>query len=62
MLDYWYFQLYDEGDNLMTMNIKKNENMTDEVGRYLSLDMLNGSPGMSQWGYVPTEGNETNPA
>ncbi|XP_012256013.2 scavenger receptor class B member 1-like [Athalia rosae] len=55
-------RLYDEGDNLMNMNIKKNENMTEEIGRYLSIESLNGNPGLSNWGYVPTEANETNPA
>ncbi|XP_046615004.1 scavenger receptor class B member 1 [Neodiprion virginianus] len=54
-------RLYDEGNNLMTMNIKKNENMTDEDGRYLSIETLNGNPGLSNWGWVQTEANETNP-
>lgn len=62
MIDYRHSQMYDEGDNVFTMNIKENENMIDEAGRYLSLESMNGNPGLSHWGYVPTEGNETNPA
>ncbi|XP_015601972.1 scavenger receptor class B member 1 isoform X2 [Cephus cinctus] len=54
--------MYDEGDNTVVMNIKKNENMTDEAGRYLSIESFNGSPGLAYWGYVDVEGNETNPA
>ncbi|XP_015601964.1 scavenger receptor class B member 1 isoform X1 [Cephus cinctus] len=55
-------RMYDEGDNTVVMNIKKNENMTDEAGRYLSIESFNGSPGLAYWGYVDVEGNETNPA
>ncbi|XP_029040309.1 scavenger receptor class B member 1 [Osmia bicornis bicornis] len=54
-------RMYDEGDNTVFMNIAKNENMTDEDGRYLSVESYNGSPGMPQWGYQEEEGNETNP-
>ncbi|XP_076163556.1 scavenger receptor class B member 1 [Ptiloglossa arizonensis] len=54
-------RMYDEGDNIVFMNVGKNENMTDENGRYLSIETYNGSPGMSQWGYQNPEGNETYP-
>ncbi|TGZ46958.1 scavenger receptor class B member 1 [Temnothorax longispinosus] len=52
-------RMYDEGENTVTMFIEKKANMMEEKGRYLSIDLYNGSPGMSQWGYVETEGNET---
>ncbi|XP_034941123.1 scavenger receptor class B member 1-like [Chelonus insularis] len=54
-------RMYDEGDNVVTMNLQKNKNMSDENGRYLSIDKYNGSPGLSNWGYQEEEGNETNP-
>lgn len=54
-------RMYDEGENIVMMNIGKNENMTDEEGRYLSIESYNHSPGMSQWGFQKTEGNETSP-
>ncbi|CAB0029574.1 unnamed protein product [Trichogramma brassicae] len=54
-----FLQMYDEGDNLINMNIKNRKDMINEVGRYLSIEMINGSPGLSNWGYVKTEGNET---
>ena len=53
--------MYDEGDNLVNMNVKDNSDMVEENGRYLSIESINGSPGMSQWGYVPEEGNVTRP-
>ncbi|XP_054002361.1 scavenger receptor class B member 1 [Hylaeus anthracinus] len=54
-------RMYDEGDNVVFMNIGTNDNMTNEDGRYLSIESYNGSPGMSQWGYREPEGNETYP-
>lgn len=51
--------MYDEGENIVTVLLEKNANMREEEGRYLSIDKYNGSPGMAQWGYVETEGNET---
>lgn len=53
--------MYDEGENIVLMNIAKNKNMTEEKGRYLSIQLYNGSPGMSQWGYRKEDGNETYP-
>ncbi|XP_008557415.1 scavenger receptor class B member 1 [Microplitis demolitor] len=52
-------RMYDEGDNLVNVNIKKNKNMSDENGRYLSIQRYNGSPGLPNWGYQEEEGNET---
>ncbi|XP_018315153.1 scavenger receptor class B member 1 [Mycetomoellerius zeteki] len=52
-------RMYDEGENIVTVTLQKNADMAEEKGRYLSIDMYNGSPGMAQWGYVETEGNET---
>ncbi|XP_072758180.1 scavenger receptor class B member 1 [Anoplolepis gracilipes] len=52
-------RMYDEGENIVTINLRKNTNMTDEKGRYLSIEKYNGSPGLAHWGYVETEGNET---
>ncbi|KAG5347598.1 SCRB1 protein, partial [Acromyrmex charruanus] len=52
-------RMYDEGENIVTVNLQKNADMVEEKGRYLSIDKYNGSPGMAQWGYVETEGNET---
>ncbi|KOC63072.1 Scavenger receptor class B member 1 [Habropoda laboriosa] len=54
-------RMYDEGENIVHLNVGKNKNMTDEEGRYLSIESYNGSPGMSQWGYREVEGNETYP-
>ncbi|XP_076233540.1 scavenger receptor class B member 1 [Calliopsis andreniformis] len=54
-------RMYDEGENIVFMNVGKNKNMTDENGRYLSIESYNGSPGMHQWGYRDAEGNETYP-
>lgn len=51
--------MYDVGDKIMTVNLKKNADMKSEEGRYFSIERWNGSPGLSQWGYVDTEGNET---
>ncbi|EZA62097.1 hypothetical protein DMN91_007879 [Ooceraea biroi] len=51
-------RMYDEGENIVTIILRKNANMTDEKGRYLSIDKYNGSPGLSQWGYGEEEGNE----
>lgn len=53
--------MYDEGNNIVLMNVGHNENMTEEEGRYLSIQLYNGSPGMSQWGYREDNGNETYP-
>ncbi|XP_012221709.1 scavenger receptor class B member 1-like isoform X2 [Linepithema humile] len=52
-------RMYDEGENIVTLNLRKDVDMTIEKGRYLSIDKYNGSPGLAQWGYVGTEGNET---
>ncbi|CAD6243103.1 GSCOCG00009640001-RA-CDS [Cotesia congregata] len=54
-------RMYDEGDNLVNLNIQKNKNMSDENGRYLSIQNYNGSPGLAHWGYQEEEGNETIP-
>lgn len=51
--------MYDEGNNTVTINLRKNTDMRDEAGRYLSIEKYNGSPGLLQWGYVEAEGNET---
>lgn len=51
--------MYDEGENIVTINLQKNADQLEEKGRYLSIEKYNGSPGMEQWGYVQTEGNET---
>lgn len=52
-------RMYDEGHNVVTMNIKHSKNMTDEKERYLSIYTYNGSPGLSQWGYIKHNGNVT---
>lgn len=52
-------RMYDEGNNTVTINLRKNTDMRDEAGRYLSIEKYNGSPGLLQWGYVEAEGNET---
>lgn len=44
-------QMYDEGENVVNMNVNSNEEMVDENGRYLSIESYNYSPGLSQWGY-----------
>lgn len=54
-----FVQMYDEGENIVTLYLTKNADMKDEKGRYLSINKFNGSPGLAQWGYVDTEGNET---
>ncbi|XP_066584676.1 scavenger receptor class B member 1-like [Prorops nasuta] len=54
-------RMYDEGSNIISMNVRKNENMTDENGRYLSISTYNGSPGLAHWGYKTPENNETIP-
>lgn len=51
--------MYDEGENIVTVILRKNADMVNEKGRYLSIDKYNGSPGLAQWGYIETEGNET---
>lgn len=51
--------MYDEGENVINMNIKHNEDMTQEEGRYLSIESINGSPGLSNWGYVNERNNQT---
>lgn len=51
--------MYDEGENIVTINLQKNSDMMNEKGRYLSIDKYNGSPGLAQWGYVETKDNET---
>lgn len=53
--------MYDEGENLVNMNIRHNENMTDEIGRYLSIEQYNYNPGLPNWGYKREEDNQTNP-
>lgn len=53
--------MYDDGDNLMNMNIKDNSDMLEEKGRYLSIESVNGNSGLPQWGYVKEEGNESRP-
>ncbi|XP_011640597.1 LOW QUALITY PROTEIN: scavenger receptor class B member 1-like [Pogonomyrmex barbatus] len=52
-------RMYDEGENIVTVLLEKSDDMVEEKGRYLSIDKYNGSPGLAQWGYVKTEGNET---
>lgn len=51
--------MYDDGESIVTMVLRKNTDMKNENGRYLSIDKFNGSPGLAQWGYIETEGNET---
>lgn len=51
--------MYDEGENIVTITLEKKADTVEEKGRYLSIEKYNGSPGMPQWGYVETEGNET---
>lgn len=52
-------RMYDDGESIVTMVLRKNTDMKNENGRYLSIDKFNGSPGLAQWGYIETEGNET---
>ncbi|XP_001600667.2 scavenger receptor class B member 1 [Nasonia vitripennis] len=52
-------RMYDEGENLINMNIKENEDMVEERGRYLSIESINGNAGLANWGYVNVEGNES---
>lgn len=52
-------RMYDEGENIITMNIRKNNDTRNENGRYLSIDTYNGSPGLATWGYQEVVGNET---
>ncbi|XP_015123047.1 scavenger receptor class B member 1 [Diachasma alloeum] len=54
-------RMYDEGENVVNMNIRKSENMMEEEGRYLSIETYNGSPGLAHWGYTEPEANETVP-
>lgn len=59
-VEYVYvIQMYDQGEDIVTMNIRKNANMIEEKGRYSSIDKFNGSPGLAHWGYVETEENVT---
>lgn len=51
--------MYDDGENIVTMNLRKNDKMLEEKERYLSIDKFNGISGLPQWGYVSTENNET---
>lgn len=53
--------MYDEGENLINMNIKHNDDMVNEEGRYLSIETINGSPGLSNWGYVNEGKDEIRP-
>ena len=53
--------MYDEGKNVVLMNIKKNKNMTEEEGRYLSIESYNGNQGLSYWGYREGEGAHIRP-
>lgn len=52
--------MYDEGENIVTLSLRKDADMMIEKGRYLSIDKYNGRPGLAQWGYVDTNDNETN--
>nr|XP_050845801.1 scavenger receptor class B member 1-like isoform X1 [Vespula vulgaris] len=54
-------RMYDEGQNIININIRKNDDMRDENGRYLSIETYNGSPGLSNWGYREEEDNKTYP-
>ncbi|KAG7212604.1 hypothetical protein KM043_012897 [Ampulex compressa] len=54
-------RMYDEGDNMMNMNVRRKDDVLTEKGRYLSIDMYNGSPGLAHWGYQEEEGNVTHP-
>ncbi|XP_011297796.1 scavenger receptor class B member 1-like [Fopius arisanus] len=54
-------RMYDEGENVVNMNIQKSKNMLEENGRYLSIETYNGSPGLPHWGYTEPETNETIP-
>ena len=53
--------MYDEGSNVINMNVKMNQNMSDEHDRYLSIAKYNWSPGLPHWGYKNEEDNRTNP-
>lgn len=53
--------MYDEGVNVINLNVKKNNDMVNEDGRYLSIEEYNGTPGLANWGYVTPKGNETIP-
>ncbi|XP_015179933.1 PREDICTED: scavenger receptor class B member 1-like [Polistes dominula] len=54
-------RMYDEGENIVNINIRKNDDMRDENGRYFSIQTYNGSPGMSHWGYREETENKTYP-
>ncbi|KAI4487171.1 hypothetical protein M0804_005320 [Polistes exclamans] len=54
-------RMYDEGKNIININIRKNDDMRDENGRYFSIQTYNGSPGLSQWGYREETKNKTYP-
>ncbi|XP_035729802.1 scavenger receptor class B member 1-like isoform X1 [Vespa mandarinia] len=54
-------RMYDEGDNIININIRKNDDMRNESGRYLSIETYNGSPGLSNWGYRDEKDNKTYP-
>ncbi|KAF7987420.1 hypothetical protein HCN44_003182 [Aphidius gifuensis] len=53
-------RMYDEGENVVNININSNDDMANEEGRYLSIQNYNGSPGLPNWGYVKPETNKTN--
>ena len=53
--------MYDEGKNVVNINIKNNHNSLDELNRYLSIETYNYSPGLSNWGYRKEKGNKTDP-
>lgn len=54
-------RMYDEGDNILFLNVKRKKDMVKEEGRYLSIESFNHKLGLSQWGYEEQEGNETHP-
>ncbi|KAI4487717.1 hypothetical protein M0802_011907 [Mischocyttarus mexicanus] len=54
-------RLYAEGENIVNINIRKNDDMRDENGRYFSIQTYNGSPGLSYWGYREEKENRTYP-
>ncbi|XP_058806100.1 scavenger receptor class B member 1 [Phymastichus coffea] len=55
-------RMYDEGANVFNMISEPNGDLVTETGRYLSVDSINGNPGMEQWGYISEAHNKTNPA
>lgn len=60
ILSFIFLQMYDEGENIVNININSNDDMANEDGRYLSIQNYNGIQGLPNWGYVEPENNKTN--